>query len=76
MVQWSLICGQPESDMELCMGLLKLSKMKTTQELVASCKLFYAVWNAAAHMSWNGKLENVNFDAVKHKLTLVSHVLK
>ena len=59
----------PDSDMELYMELLKLLWMKTTQELRASYEVFYAVWNAVAHMTQNGYTDNVKFDAVKHQPT-------
>ena len=43
-VQWQLIHALPDSDMELHMELLKLPQINTSE-------VFYAVWNAAAHIT-------------------------
>ena len=47
-VQQCLMCAVQQWDMELHLDLLKLPWMKTTQELIASCEVLYAVWNATA----------------------------
>ena len=57
----------PNSYMELCMELLSQPWLKTMQELIESCELFYGVWNVAAHMPQNCNMDNINVDAVKYK---------
>ena len=56
-----MIQDLPDSDINLCMELLKLPQMKTTHELIAFSEVFYAVWNAASCMSWNGNADIVRF---------------
>ena len=75
-VQWCLICAPQEWDMELHMELLKLPLMETTQDLIASCEVFYAVWNAVVCMPQNGNTDKVKVDVLIHKQNPVPHARK
>ena len=50
-VQSHMMPALPDSDMELCMRLLRMPRMKMTQEMITSCKVFYAVPNAKCHIT-------------------------
>ena len=49
-VQWCLMLALLDTDMKLCMELLKLPQKNKMQEPIAYCEVFNAVQNAAAHI--------------------------